>query len=137
MLTLLATGPACNDLRDFRGTWQGPRVGEAEVLRVGAGESATLSIDEIDSHGIQGHLAIPGLVPDAALVPVPGAEADALANMTFSGGPLRVYLAFVPMPDGGGDALVLVALFDDARVELRVLRSGTQPVYAIFAMTST
>ena len=35
--------------------------------------------------------------------------------MTFAGAPLRVYLAFVPIPDGGGDALALIALYDDRR----------------------
>jgi hypothetical protein len=133
IVTLLA---ACSDLRDFRGTWQGARVGDTPVLRIGAGDAATLSIDEIDSHGIHGRLAIDGLIPDTELSAIPGAEADALANMTFSGGPLRVYLAFLAIRDGNGDALALIALYDDQRVEVRILRNGTQPLYAIFALRS-
>ncbi|HVK86108.1 MAG TPA: hypothetical protein VM513_18435 [Kofleriaceae bacterium] len=130
---------ACNDLREFRGTWQGPRVGEAPVVRVGAPTSnqATLTIDELDANGFAGTLSIASLVADAQLVSLPGAEADALAGMTFAGSPLRVYLAFASMPDGGGEALVLVALFDDQRIEVRVLRGGSAPLYAIFAMTET
>jgi hypothetical protein len=42
----------------------------------------------------------------------------------------------VPVPDGGGDALALIALYDDRRVEVRVLRGGTTPLYAIFALSS-
>ncbi len=133
LVTLLA---GCNDLRDYHGTWDGARVGEAPVLRVGAGERATLTIDDIDAHGLAGRLAIEGLLPEQAFRSVDGAEADALANMTFAGAPLRVYLAFVPVPDGGGEALALIALYDDRRIEVRVLRGGSIPLYAIFALTS-
>jgi hypothetical protein len=133
-VTLIA---ACNDLREFRGTWQGGRVGDADVLRVGAGDTATLAIDDLDNHGIHARLAVAGLVDETELSPVPGAEADALANMTFAGGPLRVYLGFVAIPDGGGDALALIALYDDQRIEVRILRNGTRPLYAIFALKAT
>ncbi len=137
IVTMLGALAACNDLRDFRGTWQGSRVGDAPALRVGPGATATLSIDDLDSHGIHARIAIENLVTEAQLSPIPGAEADALANLTFSGGPLRVYLGFVALTDGRGDALAVIALYDDQRVELRVLRNGTNPVYAIFALKST
>ena len=133
---LLAGLAGCNDLRDFRGTWEGARVGDVPVLRVGAGARASLEIDSIDAHGLAGRLAIEGLLPAQSFTSLDGAEADAVANMTFSGAPLRVYLAFVPMPDGGGEALALIALYDDRRVEVRVLRGGSAPLYAIFALTS-
>jgi hypothetical protein len=133
LVTLLA---GCNDLRDFRGTWEGARVGDAPVLRVGAGDRASLTIDNIDAHGLAGRLAIEGLLPEQTLESLSGAEADAVANMTFAGAPLRVYLAFVPIPDGGGEALAMIALYDDRRIEVRVLRGGSTPLYAIFALTS-
>lgn len=133
---LAALLAACNDLRDFRGTWEGARVGDTPVLRVGAGERASLAIDDIDAHGLAGRLAVDGLLPEQPFVSLPGAEADAVANMTFAGAPLRVYLAFVPIPDGGGEALALIALYDDRRVEVRVLRGGSSPLYAIFALTT-
>jgi hypothetical protein len=137
LVTLLAASlAACNDLRDFRGAWEGARVGDTPVLRVGAGERASLAIDDIDAHGLAGRLAVDGLLPEQAFASLPGAEADAVANMTFAGAPLRVYLAFVPIPDGGGEALALIALYDDRRVEVRVIRGGTSPLYAIFALTS-
>jgi hypothetical protein len=133
LVTLLA---GCNDLRDFRGTWEGARVGDAEVLRVGPGDRASLTIDSIDAHGLAGRLAIDGLLPEQTFESLAGAEADAVANMTFAGAPLRIYLAFVPIPDSGGDAFALIALYDDRRVEVRVLRGGARPLYAIFALTS-
>ena len=34
--------------------------------------------------------------------------------------------------DGSGDALAMIALYDDQRIEVRLIRGGAQPVYAIF-----
>jgi hypothetical protein len=132
-----STLAGCSDLREFRGTWHGPRVGDAAVVRVGWSDvtSASLEIENIDAHGLTGALTIDGVVTSAPLVSLPGAEADVLAGMTFTGSPLRVYLAFVALSDGLGDALALVALYDQRRIELRVLRGGTSPLYAIFALT--
>jgi hypothetical protein len=127
---------ACNDLRDFRGAWSGARVGDNPALRVGVATEATarLTLDRIDRHGLGGTLDVDGLVAGAALVTVPGAEADALAGLSFDGAPLRVYLGFVATTDGGGDALAMVALYDDDRLEVRVLRGGPRPIYGIFAL---
>jgi hypothetical protein len=127
---------ACSDLRDFRGSWQGPRVGAASTVRTGfEGGSSQLDIDQVDSHGLAARLRVDGLLPETSIQSLEGAEADVLAGITFSGAPLRVYLAFAPIPDAKGDALVIVALYDDRRVEVRVLRGGASPVYGIFAMT--
>jgi hypothetical protein len=127
---------ACNDVRDFQGTWHGPRVGDAPVLRVGIAQNATatLSIDQIDTHGFQGSLSIDGLVTSAFIQSVPSAEADVLAGMTWAGSPLRIYLGFFAVPDKQGDALAMIALYDDHRVEIRVLRGGTSPLYGIFTL---
>ncbi len=128
---------ACTDVHDFRGRWHGARVGDAPELAVGiaATATATLTIDTLDTHGLAGHLSIDGLATDAAIASIPGAEADVLAGITYDGAPLRVYLAFVPTSDGGGDATAVIALFD-RRIEARVLRGGAQPVYAIFPLAS-
>ena len=135
LLVLVLVVAGCNDLRDYRGGWQGDRIGAIDALRVGPGASATLTIDEIDAHGLRARLSIPEVTVDATLASVPGAEADALASLSFAGSPLRVYLAFVPIGDDGGDALAVVALYDDQRIELRLLRGGGRPLYSIFALT--
>ena len=134
--TLLLVLAACSDVRDFRGTWTGPRVGDSPVLRAGVapGAHATLAIDRIDTHGLAARLTIDGLVSDGACVSIEGAEADVLSGMSFDGSPLRVYLAFVAIADGNGEALVVVALYDPHRVEVRVLRGGAAPIYAIFSL---
>lgn len=131
VLVLLA---ACTDVRDFRGVWRGPRVGDTPELRVGVAvnATATLTVDTIDKHGLAGHVAIDALA-DAPIASITGAEADVLAGVTFDGAPLRVYLAFTPTTDGGGDALIVIALYE-GRIEARVLRGGARPIYAIFAL---
>jgi hypothetical protein len=134
---LVAMLAACSDLQDFRATWQGPRVGSAAVLHVGVADKAdaTLTLDAVDKHGMHGTIAIDGLVPPTDITSIDGAEADVLAGISFSGAPLRVYLAFVDVPDGAGQAFALVALYDDHRIEVRILRGGSIPLYAIFTLT--
>ena len=136
VVALASTLGACSDLRDFRGAWSGARVGDNPVLRVGIAAEATarLTVDSIDRHGLAGTLDVDGVVVAAPLASLPGAEADALAGLRFDGAPLRVYLGFVASTDGGGDAMALVALFGDERLEVRILRGGGQPLYAIFGL---
>ena len=135
-LVCVALLAACSDLRDFRGSWEGPRVGDAPVLRVGvtATAHATLQVEDVDAHGLRALVAIDGILVPTELQSLPGAEADALSDLTFAGAPLRAYLAFAPMSDGHGDALVVVGLFDDHRIDLRIMRQGSSPIYAIFAL---
>ena len=84
---------------------------------------------------MHGKISIDGLVEDSDVVSISGAEADVLSGMTFDGSPMRVYLSFIAVPDGNGELIAVVALYDDRRVEVRVMRGGQVPVYAIFALT--
>ena len=131
LATLVLLLAACNDLRAFEGSWNGPRVGDNVSYGVDASAVATLAISDIDAHGLHGHLTIPTFV-DADFSSLQAAESDVLATMTFSSSPMRVYLAFVPAT--GGDALAMIALYDSRRIEVRLLRGGATPVYAIFAL---
>ena len=127
----------CTDLRDFEGTWSGPRVGADPVLNVGFDDSAqaTLIIETVDLDGLRGRLTTSGdELSDAEIRPLPSAEADVLGDMSFTGSPARIFLAFADATDGGGAVLVLVALFEDDRVEVRLLRGGPTPLYGIFSL---
>ena len=140
----LAALAACNDVRDFAGEWHGARVGDSPVLRVGGtpgqNEQATLTIDAIDKHGLRGELLVVGDDVGFPLIrssfqSLEGAEADALASMTFAGAPSRVYLAFVPIARAGeGQALAFISLYDSHRIELRLVE-GEPALYAIFQLT--
>jgi hypothetical protein len=135
---VLLTLVGCSDLREFRGEWAGPRVGDADELKLHVGDTtAHLTIDAISERRLEGRLEIPMLLPATQITSLPGAAADALADLSFTGGPLRVYLAFAPIADGNGDALVVIALYDDRRVEVRVMRGGTLPLYGIFALSES
>ncbi len=140
VVTCVLALSACNDVRDFAGPWRGDRAGDSPALRVGPGLTATLTIDTIDLHGLRGHLRVvhtdeAAPIVDADFASLEAAEADALATMTFAGAPLRVYLAFVPAADG--DILAVIALYDSRRIEVRLLRGGAVPLYAIYALTET
>jgi hypothetical protein len=135
--SLLVTLVACTDVRDFEGTWTGTRVGDAAPLRVGLADrlDAELVIEQASLSTFRARLSTAdGLFADAVIQPIPGAEADVLAHATFDGSPARVFMAFAQATDGGGDALAIVALYDDPRVEVRVLRGGTTPLYGIFLL---
>jgi hypothetical protein len=134
---VLLTLVACSDLREFRGSWRGPLV-ENTALQVNPPSGpAALAIEVVDSHHLSARLTIQGLLPETAITSLEAAEADVLSDITFGGSPLKVYLAFTAVPDGGGEALVVVALYDDRRVEVRVLRGGTRPLYGIFALSES
>jgi len=134
-LVVAALLVGCNDLRDFAGTWDGRRVGDDPVLRVGVSATAhaTLSIAQCDTHVFRGLLSIDGLLQPTEVDSIAGVEADALSDLTFAGSPLRVFMAFVPMSDGHGDAIAVIGLFADHRIDIRIMRQGASPVYAIFA----
>lgn len=136
LLVLLALA-GCNDLRDFQGEWSGSRIGDAPALRVGVDDAAqcSLTIDAVDKHGLRGRLTVDSLIADVPIVSAEGAEADALASMTFAGSPMRVYIAFADAPAGA--LTILVALYKTQRIEVRVLRGGQAPVYGIFALEQT
>jgi hypothetical protein len=41
----------------------------------------------------------------------------------------------VPADDGRGDVLAMIGLYDSHRIDLRLLRGSTSPIYAIFDLS--
>ncbi len=120
MLAFAAALVACADVRDYRGTW--------------TSSDATLQIDQLDLHGIAGSLSIPAQRTVAAeLRASTMLQGDALATMTFAGSPLHVYLAYFDVQDGCSEALAVISLYENRRIELRVLRGASASCSELFA----
>jgi hypothetical protein len=126
----------CTDVRDFEGTWTGPRVGDDPVLRAGFDESstATLAIDDVDLNRFRATLTTSGdEFTGAPIQELPAIEADSLAELTFeTGQPARIYVTLVSAGDDQGDATAFISLHREDRVELRLVRGGAVPLYGIF-----
>jgi hypothetical protein len=136
--TLFALASGCLDLRDFRGSWSGPRVGDDPLLRQGFDEdaSADLEVETSSLDRLRARLSTSGgELDDASIEPLAAAEADVLGDIQLSGAPARVFLAFAGTTDGAGDALVITALYPDPRIEVRVLRGDPSPLYGIFVLS--
>jgi len=139
LLGVLTGMLGCEDLRNFHGTWAGDRVGD-DAVRQGfdTAVSATLEIDDVDLQTLAGRLSTnDDRFARAVITPVRGVEADVLSTMTFDGAPARVFVSFADSTDGGGSALVIISLYSDDRIELRVLRGGPAPLYGIFSLRHT
>lgn len=135
----------CVDLRAFGGSWSGPIVEEPAIRQ---GFSADVEVDplelsDVSLDGLSAKLTTSDDKFDATrLIPVTRAGNDALASLTFDGDPLRSYLLYAHVEDSDHSsstsssaartALVLVSLFSDDRVELRILRSNS--LYGVFRL---
>lgn len=121
--------PGCVDVRDFAGRWTGGVVAEPEVRQGFTEETRVdpLELDNVDLQGITATLTTSdGKFASTPLSEVRKFSSDALASMTFDGNPLRSFLLFgaLEQEDPGCSALVVVSLFGDDHVELRVLRGN-------------
>lgn len=119
----------CVDLRNFEGIWAGQIVSETAV-RQGFAETVRadpVELSNVDLQRLSAKLTISdGSFAASPLLPVTKFENDALSSLTFDGRPLRTYLLFAPLssePDGW-PAHVVISLFADDHVELRVFRGN-------------
>lgn len=134
-ILLLALG-GCVDVRSYEGSWSGDIV-TSEGVRVGFSrdtEVEELYLEEVTLRSMTGSLTTSdGTFFAAPLKTVSGFANDALASLTFDGAPLRSYILYAPV--GGGEAAppasaagilatVVVSLFTDDHLELRVLRGN-------------
>jgi len=132
LLIALATcsgSAACVDIREYEGRWRGSIVPESAV-RQGFTTDVTvdpLELTNVDLQGLTARLTTSDDKFKAAdLTPIKKFSADTLANLDFDGNPLRSYLLFAQLSSepAGCPAQLVVSLFSDDRVELRVIRGN-------------
>jgi len=138
LCTLLFWGFAlggCVDVRNFEGTWSGPIVSE-EAVRQGFGLDATvelLTLTHVDLQAVTATLTLnDGKFKETRLTRVLKFSNDALASLTFDGSPLRSYFLFAPLETdtAGPPAMVVLSLFGDEHIEVRVFR--TNDLFGVF-----
>lgn len=126
----------CVDVRNFADSWEGPILAEPSVRQGFAEDTeAKLVLDDVTLQGLTAELSTTDdLFQQTALTRIDKAAGDALASLSFDGDPLRTYLLFAPPADDAdaGSALIVVSLFGDDRVELRILRENA--LFGVFRL---
>jgi hypothetical protein len=123
--TVVAGG--CSDLSSYQGAWSGSPVDDPQLLvGLAASTRATLALDLVDQVTVSGTLTLDRQA--VTLRPLARAANDTLGGMSLPDGALRSYFAAAPLD--GGDALAVLSLYSEPRVDLRLMRSDS--LYAVF-----
>jgi hypothetical protein len=116
----------CTDLSGFVGDWKGGPVSDPLLLAGLAPQAeVALHLDGADRVALRGTLEVAG--ERVALRPLTRAGNDALGALDLPDQPIKSYLLVAPLE--AGDALVVVSLYGDQRVDVRLVRSDT--LYAV------
>lgn len=141
---------ACDDLDEFRvrgdEIFAGPVLGSdspdsgtgntgCEFVLCGFAERTTLTLTEFDPAVAGGPMTqgrirtSDNMFDNAALLPIPGLEHDALSQYTFpGGGRVRNFMFGARFGDNNSRyAIVFVSLMEDGRIEVRVHAPGEPP----------
>ena len=119
----------CLDVRGFEGSWAGGILSE-EAVRQGFSATATLDplvLQNVDLNRVSATISTSdGKFKDSRLTRVTRFTADPMASMSFDANPVRSYLHFAPLANesSGCDAMVLISLFGDEHVEVRIIRGN-------------
>ena len=140
LLLLLPLAGGCVDVRSFAGDWQGGVVSEPAVRQGFAPEARVdrLSLQDVDLQGVTATLTTSdGRFDRSRMTRVIKAANDAIASLTFDGAPLRTYLLFAPLATdpSGAPASILISLFGDDHIELRILRGND--LFGVFNLGRT
>ena len=129
---------ACLDVREFQGSWSGSIIAE-EALRQGFADTVKvdpLVLSNVDLLKLSATLTTSdGKFKETTLTRVTRFTADTLASMSFDTSPVRSYLHYAPLASEkqGGDAMVLISLFGDEHVEVRIIRGND--LFGVFSLT--
>ena len=118
----------CHDLRDYQGTWQGDVVANP-ALTTGISGTARLTITTANQQELHGTLDLPPTFQATPVDSIKRASGDALGSVRVGRDALQTYFAAAP-----NEALLVVSLFPDDRIELRVIR-GVDELYGVFDLT--
>jgi hypothetical protein len=129
LLAVAGVWAGCIDVRDFEGIWTGRIVSEPAVRQGFTDEAVVdaLGLRNVDFEGVTAILTTSdGKFRGTRLTRVVKASNDTLATLTFDGDPLRSYLLFAPLHSDkeGWPASMVISLFADDHVELRILRGN-------------
>ena len=142
VLAVAAVVAGCVDIRKFDGAWTGAVVSE-EAVREGFDvdvRAAPLELSDVDLDSLSARLTTSdGRFTNTPLARVVKFSNDTLASLTFDGAPLRSYLMFAApgAEPGGADAdagpaMMVISLFADEHVELRILRGND--LFGVFGL---
>lgn len=137
VLLVLSLG-GCLDVRNFEGSWQGAVIGE-EGVRQGFAKGtmvAPLSLADVDLHRISATLSTSdGKFAKTQLSRVAKFSNDTLSGLVFEGNDVRTYMfnARLETEPSGCPATLLISLFSDDHVEVRVIRSND--LFGVFHLT--
>lgn len=128
-ILLCALAGGCLDVRDFEGSWSGDIISEASVRQgfTAAARVDELELSQVDLNRLSATLTTSdGKFKNSRLTRVIRYTADPMASMSFDSNPVRSYLHFAPLANEtrGCDAMVLISLFGDQHVEMRVIRGN-------------
>jgi hypothetical protein len=120
----------CSDLSTFKGRWSGSVVNHPALL-VGLSPTASvaLEVDSVDRTSLAGRLQVGE--ETVALRPLSAVKSDGLGAAELPDSPLATFWVAVSLADG--DAIGVVSLFSDDKVDLRLLRSDT--LFGVFHLT--
>jgi hypothetical protein len=134
-IVLLVACAGCVDVRDFEGDWVGPVI-EEEAIRAGFladVRAAPLHLSEVKLQSLNAVLTTTdGMFQQTPLQRVEKSAGDTLHGPLSEADPLRSYLHFA-RPATNSDApaaYVLISLFQDDHVELRIFREND--LYGVF-----
>lgn len=136
LLLLAAWSGACVDVGDFVGHWEGVIAADPTIRRGFPGETRLeAELESVDLLEIGGTFSTSdGRFENARLQAIELAAGDALSDLTFGGDPLRTYLLFAEpkgMPAGEA-AWIVLSLFPDEHVELRIMRRND--LFGVFTL---
>ena len=137
MLLIFCLG-ACLDVRDFEGSWEGDVIGE-DAIRQGFAKGtrvAPLALADVDLHRVSATLSTSdGKFKKTPLSRVAKFSNDTLSGLVFEGNDVRTYMfnARLETEASGCPATVLISLFSDDHVEIRMIRSND--LFGVFHLT--